>query len=98
MYANDCPFNLHTCAWAAKGGHLAGLQWARASGCPWSAHTCGRAAKGGYLAILQWARANGCPWNLDTCNNAADGEYFELCRLGGRKRLSSTMITENVSA
>jgi hypothetical protein len=32
--ANGCEANHTTCAFAARGGHLAVLQWARADGCP----------------------------------------------------------------
>ena len=46
---------------AAQGGHLEVMQWARANGCPWDSLTCAYAAEGGYLEVLQWARANGCP-------------------------------------
>ena len=31
------------CLWAARGGHLEVLQWARANGCPWDASTRQRA-------------------------------------------------------
>ena len=50
-----------TCSAAARGGHLAVLQWARANGCPWDAWTCAYAARDGHLAVLGWALANGCP-------------------------------------
>jgi hypothetical protein len=50
-----------TCAWAADGGHLEVLQWARANGAPWNKLTCAAAAGGGHLEVLQWARANGAP-------------------------------------
>ena len=64
-----------TCEMAAKNGHLAVLQWARAKGCPWGWRTCAMAARNGYLEVLQWARAHGCPWNdygvLETCEEAA---------------------------
>src|SRR5271169_5837919 len=51
------------CEEAARAGHLAALQWARAQRPPgpWSASTCRRAAEGGNLALLQWARAHGAP-------------------------------------
>jgi hypothetical protein len=60
-----------TCGNAAKSGHLAVLQWARANGCEWDVDTCGNAAKSGHLAVLQWARANGCEWYRDYCLNVA---------------------------
>jgi hypothetical protein len=30
------PWNVLTCAYAAGGGHLEVLQWARANGCDWN--------------------------------------------------------------
>ena len=52
-----------TCMYAAIGGQLEMLQWARQNGCPWDEHTCACAAKGGHLEVLQWARENGCPFD-----------------------------------
>ena len=46
---------------AARGGHLAVLQWLRANGCKWSAETYSQAVAGGHLAVQQWLRDNGCP-------------------------------------
>jgi hypothetical protein len=46
---------------AARGGHLAVLQWLRANGCQWDWLVCLFAAKNGHKAVLHWARANGCP-------------------------------------
>jgi len=47
---------------AAKGGHLALLQWASAqSPSTCMGETCNHAAKGGHLAMLQWARAQSPP-------------------------------------
>jgi hypothetical protein len=51
------PWDAATCSMAARGGHLALLQWARANGCPWDARTCSKAARGGHLELLQWAYA-----------------------------------------
>ena len=65
-------------AYAAEGGQLDVLQWARANGCPWDGSTCAGAAEGGHLDVLQWARANGCPWNETTCEYAVKGGKFEL--------------------
>ena len=60
-------FRNNLCAYAAEGGHLAVLQWARSEGRPWDERTCAKAAMTGHLDILQWARANECPWNGKTC-------------------------------
>ena len=35
------------CFYAAEGGHLEVLKWARANGCDWDWRTCSNAAKGG---------------------------------------------------
>merc|ERR1719146_650616 len=41
------------CHYAAEGGHLAVLRWARAHGCPWDELTCAYAAEFGHLEVLQ---------------------------------------------
>ena len=52
LRANGCPWNAHTCAAAAEGGHLEVLQWLRANGCPWDECTCAEAAGRGHLEVL----------------------------------------------
>ena len=64
--------------YAARGGHLEVLQWARANRCPWDWATCAFAAEGGHLEVLQWARANGCKWDAQTCSRAARGGHLEM--------------------
>ena len=44
MRANGCPWDAETCKYAAFGGHLATLRWARENGCNWNAYTRDRAA------------------------------------------------------
>ena len=56
-------FERGICKYAAEGGCLSVLKWARAQGCPWDEWTCAEAAYNGHLAVLQWARAQGCPWD-----------------------------------
>ena len=46
---------------AAHGGHLEVLQWARANGCPWDETTCEAAVARGHLDVVQWAKENDCP-------------------------------------
>jgi len=70
--------NLLTCAYAAEGGHLHILQWARENGCPWDKYTCAEAAEGGHFHILQWARENGCSWDEWTCAGAAEGGHLTI--------------------
>ena len=66
----------HLCAYAALGGHLEVLQWARANGCPWDSYTCHCAAEIGHLEVLQWAHSNGCPWDAQTKVCAAKGGHL----------------------
>ena len=61
---------------AARGGHLEVLQWARQNGCPWDEYTCVYAAMGGHLEVLKWARANGCPFGAETLFAAAEKGLF----------------------
>jgi hypothetical protein len=35
LRADEWPWDAWTCAYAAKGGHLEVLKWARENGCPW---------------------------------------------------------------
>jgi len=74
------------CAAAAGGGHLAVLQWARASGCPWGSMTCIRAARGGHLDVLKWARANGCDWGWEVLDAAENGDMEAWRRANGCER------------
>ena len=48
---NGCPWEKRTCAFAAEGGHLETLKWAREHDCPcdWDESTCALAAQGGHL-------------------------------------------------
>ena len=36
----DVHWDECTCAYAAEGGHLEVLKWARENGCPWDEYTC----------------------------------------------------------
>ena len=46
---------------AARGGHLAVLQWLRANGCEWNADTLWAAEEKCHHDVADWACANGCP-------------------------------------
>ena len=74
-----CRWDVFTCAYAARGGHLAALQWARMHGCRWDTTTCGAAAKGGHLEVLRWLREQGCPWGEWTCEAAARHGHLRCC-------------------
>ena len=47
-----CDWNSDTCWAAARGGHLAVLQWARAIGYEWDRWTCYAASCGGHLSAM----------------------------------------------
>jgi hypothetical protein len=79
---NGCPWDKWTCAYAAEGGHLEVLEWARANGCPWDKWTCRLAAEGGQLETLKWARENGCPWNEHTRRLSASMGCVETVTCG----------------
>ena len=74
----DEGFEKSLCGFAAGGGHLAVLKWARARGYPWDEWTCAKAAGSGHLEVLQWARAHGCPWHEQTCAWAASNGHLEV--------------------
>ena len=61
---------------AARGGHLAFAQWARASGCDWTSDVMPAAARGGHLEFAKWARASGCESTSDVICEAARGGHL----------------------
>jgi len=66
---------------AATGGHLALLQWARAQATPSELQrTCEWAAQGGHLDLMKWARAKTppAPWDWRTGWGAARYGHLEL--------------------
>ena len=50
-----------TCAYAAKGGHLDVLKWAKSNGCKWDSRTCDYAKESGNDKLIQWLENNDCP-------------------------------------
>ena len=60
LLMNRLDWNV-VCKFAAMGGRLGTLQWARLNGCPWDENTCKFAAGDGHLQVLEWAIENGCP-------------------------------------
>ena len=52
LCARGYKLHVSACAYAAQGGHLEALEWARRNGCPWDEHTCLVAAEGGHLLSL----------------------------------------------
>jgi hypothetical protein len=70
-----------TCDYAAEGGHLEVLKWARDNGCPWGSDTCLYAAENGHLDILQYLWANGCPRNATLLlMKAMEYRHFDMWR------------------
>jgi hypothetical protein len=67
-----------TCRFAARGGHLEVLKWAREHGALWDEGVYHNAAKGGHLEVLQWAWEHGLPGGESTCYFAAQGGHLEV--------------------
>lgn len=59
--------NIYICSYAASGGQLDVLKWARNRGCGWGSIVSSCAANNGHLEVLKWCRENGCSWNKYTC-------------------------------
>ena len=64
--------------YAARGGHLNILKWARANGSPWYRHTAAYLAEGGHLEALKWVMTNGYRWKSNICEYAAKGDQLEV--------------------
>ena len=81
-WEEDWEYTRHhiTTAYAAKGGHMAVLQWLYDQGCDWGPETCAYAARGGHQEMLQWLRDRECPWNSFTCRYAARYGHLEVLR------------------
>jgi hypothetical protein len=56
-----CEFSAWECACAARGGHLAALQFLRQQGAPYDDRTAAAAARDGRSELLRWALADGAP-------------------------------------
>ncbi len=87
-----CPWNEFTCAEAAKGGHLACLQYAHENGCPWKdsdegaegskhdAWICSSAALALTLDCLQCVVEQGAHLTTDVMWTAVDGCQMDKIR------------------
>jgi hypothetical protein len=95
-----CPWDRYTCEYAALGGHLDCLKFARLHGCPWDKDTCAGAARYGHLEVLQWARANECPCDHDVITNAMEYGHLELLKWawGNGFRSDIPIVTCNFAA
>jgi hypothetical protein len=62
-----CPWDEHTCAYAAK--HLPVLKWLRAQNppCPWNSHLTKEVAREGCFDTLRWVLTQDppCPYSID---------------------------------
>jgi hypothetical protein len=59
------------CDWAAQGGHVEVMRWARAHGHKTTDKTAWFAAKFGRLEMLEWLRGDGCWMDIDLVMRAA---------------------------
>ena len=85
---SDAPLDEWTCAYAASGGHLEVLQWARANGAPWDERLAPKPREGGHLEVLQWARANGRSVDRRTCRLCRERRPPGGAAVGARERRS----------
>lgn len=69
-----------TCIYAAKGGNLDCLIYARDNGCKWNETTCAAAAEKGNLNCLKYAHEHGCEWTSDTCGIVAWAGHLECLK------------------
>jgi hypothetical protein len=53
-----------TCAYAAEGGHLEVLKWAREQNCRWDVRTVDAAQRSGCAETIQFVFENGCPTDI----------------------------------
>lgn len=76
---NDCPLdNNQICYFAAGGGHLDVIKWAREYGCQWDEINATYAAKNIHLNILKWCVAEGCVWNKEECLRQIESTHAEI--------------------
>ena len=73
----SCYMNSVT-GYAALGGNLDVVQWARGNDYYWNSITCSNAALNGHLHVLQWLRKNGCKWDRWTCATSALNGHLEV--------------------
>jgi hypothetical protein len=64
LHENGCPWDSHSCTYAAGYGHLPALKYLHENGCPWDGCTFDSAAHHKHWDCLQYAVDNKCPeWN-----------------------------------
>ena len=62
------------CSYAAQGGHLEVLKWARETGCEWNSPTCSSAAKGGHFEV----KVGLGKWLCMGSKYAVQGGHFDI--------------------
>ena len=71
----------YICEYAALGGHLNIIKWAKQLGCEMDSNTCTNAAKGGHFDLLKSVRLNyGCDWDIFTSAAAAESGQLEILK------------------
>lgn len=69
----------YICEYAALGGHLDIIDWARARECRMDENTCAYAARGGHLDVIEHVRSKySCPWDVFTTAEAARNGHLEI--------------------
>lgn len=66
--------------WAAFGGHMDILEWAREQEYQFDCLVCTGAAEGGHLNILKWAREKNYPWDSQVCVRAARNGHLDILK------------------
>lgn len=75
-----CEIDDYTCDYAARGGYIECLQYARMHDAYWSIETTRYAAANGHLDCLVWLHEHGCEWNEDTCDCATLYKHSDCFR------------------
>jgi hypothetical protein len=80
--ANECPVNVHACAFAASEGHLEILKYLREEAkAPWYSSTAYRAAENGHLHILEYlVERKYDEYNAWACENAARNGHLDCLK------------------
>lgn len=68
----------NVCSYAARGGHLQILKWAKSNGYKWCKYEiCKDAAYSGNIEMIKWLREhNNCSWDSRTCDDAAKNGHL----------------------
>lgn len=58
---NGCEWDTRVCEYAARGGHLELIKWARAHDAPWDINASHAAYSNQHQEVLAWILDHGCP-------------------------------------